>query len=92
MIRLMVNFGQKNGHLWSIGPKFPSVDKLDHLDILTNRGGALLPEHVDLERLLAKKSKMGDEAPMVRVVIGNNYGRNADGSPKPIRAMLEDWV
>ena len=62
------------------------------MEILTRRGGAVLPEHIDLERLLAKKSKMGDGAPTVRVVVGNNYGRNADGSPKPIRAMLEEGV
>ena len=62
------------------------------MEILSRRGGAVLPEHIDLERLLAKKSKMGDGAPTVRVVVGNNYGRNADGSPKPIRAMLEGRV
>ena len=62
------------------------------MDILTRRGGAVLPEHVDLEQLLAKKSEMGDGAPMIRVVVGNNYGQNADGSPKPIRAMLEERV
>ena len=72
--------------------KFPFLNRSDFMEILSRRGGAVLPEHIDLERLLAKKSKMGEGAPMVRVVVGNNYGRNADGSPKPIRAMLEGRV
>ena len=73
-------------------PKFPPLDKLDLLDILSNRGGAVFPKDVDLERLMAKKSKMGEGAPMVRVVVGKNYGQNTDGSPKPIRAMIEEWI
>ena len=80
------------GHLGSTGQKFPYQNRSEFLDILTLRGGAVLPEHIDLEQLLAKKSKMGDGAPMIRVVVGNNYGQNTDGSPKPIRAMLEERI
>ena len=80
------------GHLGSTGHKFPYQNRSDFLDILTRRGGAVLPEHVDLEQLLAKKSKMGDGAPMVRVVVGKNYGQNTDGSPKPVRAIIEEWI
>ena len=76
----------------SNGPKFPPLDKLDLLDILSNRGGAVFPKDIDLERLMAKKSKMGEGAPMVRVVVGKNYGQNTDGSPKPIRAIIEEWI
>ncbi len=62
------------------------------MDALVKRGGAIFPKDVDLEQLLAKKSKMGDGAPKVRVVVGKNYGQNTDGTPKPIRAMLEERI
>ena len=86
------HFRSKRGHLGSNGIKFPAVDTQDHLRALFKRGGAIFPKDVDLEQLLAKKSKMGDGAPKVRVVVGKNYGQNADGTPKPIRAMLEEWI
>lgn len=76
----------------SNGQKFPALDICDHLNALAKRGGAIFPKDVDLEQLLAKKSKMGDGAPKVRVVVGKNYGQNTDGTPKPIRAMLEERI
>ena len=35
---------------------------------------------------------MGSTAPKVRVVVGKHYGRNANGSCKPLRAMIQGQV
>jgi len=55
-------------------------------------GGSILPDQVDLDRLMAKKTAFGDDAPKVRLVVGSNHGLNTDGSSKPIRAFLEEWI
>ena len=55
-------------------------------------GGAVLPDQIDLDRMMVKNGVMGDGAPMVRVVVGRNYGQNSDGTPKPLRAILEGWI
>ena len=72
--------------------KFPALDEVDHLNTLEEFGGAILPSQVDLDRLMAKKSRFGEGAPKVRLVVGSHYGRNSDGSSKPIRSFLEEWV
>ena len=70
--------------------KFPALDEVDHLNTLEEFGGAVLPSQVDLDRLMAKKSRFGEGAPKVRLVVGSHYGRNSDGSSKPIRSFLEE--
>ena len=72
--------------------KLPDNDAAGHIDTLVDLGGAILPSQVDLDRLMAKKYRMGADAPKVRVVVGKNYGKNADGSSKPMRAMIEERV
>ena len=64
----------------------------DHLDTLIHFGGAILPGQVDLEHMLIRKRLMGKGAPKVRVAVGKNYGLNSDGTPKPVRAIIEGLV
>ena len=68
------------------------MDDLDHLTTLTECGGAILPSQIDLAQMMVKRPRMGSKAPKIRVVVGKHYGRNANGSCKPIRAMLEGRV
>lgn len=75
----------------SNGSKLPFFDNRDRFETLVKRGGAILPEQIDLERLLVRKRIMGGDAPKVRVVVGKNYGQDSDGTPKPVRAILEEW-
>ena len=70
--------------------KFPALDEVDHLNTLEEFGGAVLPSQVDLDRLMAKKRRFGEDAPKVRLVVSSNYGRNSDGTSKPIRSFLEE--
>ena len=62
------------------------------METLTELGGALLPNQVNLPALMVKNAKMGIDAPKVRIVVGKNYGKNSDGSSKPLRAMVEERV
>ena len=64
----------------------------DHLDTLVRFGGAILPGQVNLEHMLMRKRLMGKGAPKVRVTVGKNYGLNSDGTPKPVRAIIEGLV
>ena len=59
---------------------------------LSECGGAVLPSQVDLAWMMKRQTRMGSKAPKVRVVVGKHYGRNANGTCKPLRAMLEEWV
>ena len=68
----------------------PAKNEADHFDTLMEFGGAILPGQVDLDRLVAKKSVIGEGGPTVRLVVGSHYGRNSDGSSKPIRAFVEE--
>ena len=68
------------------------MDKPDHLNTLVNLGGAILPGQIDLDSMMARKILMGRDGPKVRIAVGKNYGQNSDGSPKPIRAIIEEWV
>ena len=62
------------------------------MSTLEDLGGAVLPSQVDMSAMLVKHSKMGPNAPKVRLVVGRYYGKNSDGSSKPLRAMVEVWV
>ena len=55
-------------------------------------GGALLPSQVDLDKLVVRKTSFGAGGPKVRLVVGSHYGRNTDGTSKPVRAFLEDRI
>ena len=69
--------------------QFPALDEQDHLYTMQELGGAILPNQIDLAAMLEKKTRMGTSAPKVRLVVGKNYGKNSDGSFKPLRALVE---
>lgn len=95
LVKGLVDRNFELGHLGSFRVnlvKCPCLDDLDHLTTLTECGGAILPSQVDLAQMMVKRTRMGSKAPKIRVVVGKYYGKNANGTCKPIRAMLEGRV